>query len=122
MKTILTILAFAIISCSKSNSTKMSEVVPLKAVPTASVNGRVITLSADKSTGDITQYGWQLEDSSPTGGPVTYAPSSSKRANDNGIDFTPITATVTKTGMYKFRLTVYDKSSQDYNFINVDVK
>lgn len=120
MKLLFTILAFAIISCNKTNTNAMAEtqVLPLKSIPTATVNGKVITLLADKSTGSLTQYGWQLEDSSPTDGPVTYSPSSSHK----GADFAPIAATVTKTGTFTFRLTVYDKSGQDHAFLNVDVK
>lgn len=118
MKLLIAILAFAIISCTKENSKLMTEEQPLKAIPTASVNGNTITLSADKSTGPITSYGWQLEDSSPTGPPVTYSPSSSHK----GADFAPIAATVTKTGTYTFRLTVYSQIGQDFEFLNVDVK
>lgn len=120
MKYLILILStFILLSCNKENSNKMSEeTLPLKAIPSATVNGKVITLLADKSTGSLTQYGWQLEDSSPTEGPVTYSPSSSHK----GADFVPIAATVTTTGTFTFRLTVYDKSGQNHAFLSVDVK
>lgn len=121
MKTALLVIlsTFILLSCNKENSSKMSEeTLPLKAIPSASVNGKVITLLADKSTGALIQYGWQLEDSSPTEGPVTYSPSSSHK----GADFVPIAATVTRTGTFTFRLTVYNGTGQDHAFLNVDVK
>ncbi len=95
-----------------------AQTLPLKSIPTATASGKTITLTADKSTGDVKMYGWQLEDSSPTEGPVTYSPSSSHK----GADFVPIAATVTRTGTFTFRLTVYSETAQDYALINIDVK
>ena len=125
MKTLFPILAvLLLVSCQKENSKTMAETLttqqtqPLKAIPSYTVNGKVISLLANKSTGTLTTYGWQLEDSSPTYSPVTYSPSSSHK----GADFVPIEATVQKTGTYTFRLTVYDKTSQDFALLNVEVK
>jgi hypothetical protein len=91
---------------------------PLKAIPSASVNGKEITFDVSKSTGSITQYGFQLEESTPTQSPVVYLPGSSHK----GADFVSIKATVQKSGTYTFRLTVYDTSGQDHTNFNVDVK
>lgn len=128
--TLIAIFTFAIISCNKSNSTKMSdEVKPLKAVPTFSVKGMVITLDASKSTGPITSYGYQLQIASPTQSPVLYLPTSSQKAdkddagNYKPMVFSNITATVQKTGTYTFDLRVYDKDGNvDLNTFNLDVK
>lgn len=103
-------------ACTKQNSLQMA--TTLKAVPEATVNGKTITLTANKSEGEITKYGWQLDISSPTTSPVTYAPSSSHK----GGDFVPITATVIKPGVYEFGLTVYDTDGQDYQKIQIEVK
>lgn len=133
MKLLFAILAFAIISCNKENSTKMSEETqPLKAIPTASVNGMTITLSADKSTGPITSYGWALDVSSPTyadpSNPVVISPLSFKANKDDKgnwilpIIFHPTTTTVTKAGKYTFSLTVYDADKkQDYQTVEIEV-
>ena len=94
------------------------ETAVLKAIPSATVNGKEITFDVSKSTGAITQYGFQLEESTPTQSPVVYYPGSSHK----GADFVPIKATVQKTGIYTFRLTVYDASNQDHINFNVEVK
>jgi hypothetical protein len=116
------LMAFAIMTsfaCSKSKDSNSSSALPLKAIPSSTVSGLDISLLADKSTGPVTQYGWQLETSSPTDGPVTYSPSSSHK----GADFVPIKATITKKGNYIFRLTVYDKDNNlDYQLLTVEVK
>lgn len=116
------LMAFAIMSfiaCSKSSDSNSQSSGSLKAIPSSTVSGLDISLLADKSTGAITQYGWQLEISSPTDGPVTYTPSSSHK----GSDFVPIKATITKKGNYIFRLTVYDKDNNlDYQLLTVEVK
>lgn len=125
MKLLITILAFAIISCNKENSKSMSEETqPLKVIPTASVNGKTITLTADKSTGSITSYGWALDVSSPTyadaSNPITITPLSRKAAKDGDgkwvlpLEFKPATATVTKAGKYAFSLMVYDTDGKQY--------
>jgi hypothetical protein len=125
MKALFVILAFAIISCNKENSTKMSEAqtLPLKSIPTAIANGKTITLTADKSTGPITSYGWALDVSSPT-----YADQSNPVTFSNGIfshkgpDFISITVTVGKAGKYAFSLIVYDADkNQNYNTVEVEV-
>lgn len=124
MKTLFTFLAIALLSCNKENSNRMSEETqPLKAIPTASVNGKTITLSADQSTGPVVRYGWALDVSSPTDGgvanPIKFSPDMSHK----GSDFIPITATVTKTGKYSFSLMVYDaEGKSDYATVQMEVK
>jgi hypothetical protein len=114
---LLYVLLFAVttLSCSKSKDKG-----PLKAIPTlTSIGSFNISLDASKSTGDITQYGWQLDTQSPTTSAVTYAPSSSHK----GSDFVILTATVKKVGTYTFGLTVYDAAGNtDYQLVNVEVK
>lgn len=137
MKTLLTILStFVLLSCNKSNSTNAMEETqtqPLKAIPTASVNGKTITLSADKSTGPITSYGWALDVSSPTypdpSNPVFITPLSwEAKKDDKGnwvlpILFSRSTTNVTKAGKYVFSLIVYDADKkQDYSTIEIEVK
>lgn len=127
MKTALLVIlsTFILLSCNKENSNKMSEeTLPLKAIPTATVNGKVITLLADKSTGAITAYGWALDVSSPT-----YADQSNTVTFSNGVfshkgaDFIPITVTVGKAGKYAFSLIVYDANKkQDYATVEIEVK
>lgn len=108
---------------SKTASRTMTEdQIPLKAIPTASVNGKVVTLTADKSTGAIAKYGWAVDATTPTemgsNNPVTFSAYSHK-----GPDFVPITVTVTKEGKYVFGLTVYDaENKQDYGLITIEVK
>lgn len=110
-----------------------TQTIPLKAIPSASVNGKVITLSADKSTGNITSYGWALDVSSPTysdpANPVVLSPLSFKANKDDKgnwilpITFHPTTTTVTKAGKYTFSLTVYDADKkQDYATVEIEIQ
>lgn len=98
------------------------ETLPLKAIPSASVDGKVVTLTADKSTGPIVAYGWALDTTSPTDGSngnnIVFSPYSHK-----GSDFIPSKVYVTKPGKYVFGLTVYnDKNEQDYGLVTIEVK
>jgi hypothetical protein len=78
MKTLFTILTiFTLLSCNKENSKNMAETLPLKAIPTATVNGLKVTLIADQSQGDICAYGWQAN-ASGDGGPFIFTPNSSE--------------------------------------------
>lgn len=112
-------------------------VKPLKAVPTASVNGKVITLNADKSEGDVCAYGWQMSVGSPQGATVAFSPNSSvqgdknSRRNETGqpyylsgtLQYSPITATVSKIGTYIFSLQVLDANrNENWADITVEVK
>lgn len=101
-----------------------AEALPLKSIPTATVNGKIITLNADKSTGPITSYGWALDVSSQT-----YADPSNPVTFTNGIfshkgsDFIPISVTVGKAGKYAFSLIVYDvDKKQDYATVQVEIQ
>lgn len=113
----------------------MSE--PLKAVPHATVNGKTITLTADQSTGDVCAYGFQMSVGSPAGATCTFSPLSSiqgdknPRRNEDGqpyyisgtLQYSPITATVSKTGAYVFSLQVLDANrNENWADINVEVK
>lgn len=120
------IATFALLSCNKEKSATM----PLKANPTAVQtdiggirNSIAITLDASHSTGDIMQYGWALDITSPTdvgsNNPLSFVPSSSHK----GSDFVAIGAIVVKPGTYVFGLTVYDKDNhQDYATVSINVK
>ena len=130
---VLILLSLAL-SCSKS---KTMEQKPLKAVPTASVNGKVITLVADKSEGDVCAYGWQMSTPSPAGATATFSPLSSVQGEKNPrrdeqgqpyyltgtMKYSPITATVSKTGTYIFSLQVLDANrNENWADITVEVK
>lgn len=131
MKTLIITLMLGTVffSCSKKDS--LTE-APLKAVGVATVNGKTITFDASKSTGNIVAYGYALTIYSPTTGgssnPITFSPSG---GNYEGSNFIPITATVTKTGVYVFSLIVYNKlpitnpeptTNYDMVLITVEVK
>lgn len=117
-KILFAILAFAVLSCNKSNSTKMSdEVKPLKAVINYTINGMTVTLDASKSEGDVCAYGWGLQDS-PLDAFETFSPNSSaqgdKRADGSGkfisgtCKYIPIVMTVSKKADYTLALEVKD--------------
>lgn len=115
----------SLIACSKSkDSASPTSTLPLKAIPTETASGKVITLDASKSTGPITKYGWALDVSSPT-----YADQTNLVAFSNGVfshkggDFVSMYATVTKAGVYAFSLIVYDDAgNQSYAVTTVEVK
>lgn len=134
MKTLISSLLTVIVifsGCSKKKDTLI--LGTLKAIPSATVNGKTITFDASKSTGAIVAYGWALTIYSPTQGgstnPITYSPNVA--LNHIGSDFISMTATVTKSGTYVFSLIVYDESPlngnlpiahQDKALLTVEVK
>jgi len=134
MKYLLLFCISLSLSCSKNKSMEQR---PLKAVPTASVNGMVITLTADKSEGDVCAYGWQMSNGSPQGATVTFNPISSFQAEKNPdrdkpnqpyyksgtLQYHEILATVNKPGNYIFSLQVLDANrNESWADINVEVK
>lgn len=136
MKYLLIFSLSLALSCSKTKESTM-DTRPLKAVPTASVNGKVITLTADKSEGDVCAYGWALTATSPTQSTVSYSPNSSIQGDKNPdrdvsgqpyylkgtLKYTPVMATVTKTGNYIFSLQVLDANkNESWADITIEVK
>ena len=120
-------------SCNKQKSMEQK---PLKAIPSYMVDGKKITLIADKSEGDVCAIGWQMSNGSPQGAKVSFSPSSSiegqKNPNRNTqgqpyylketFQFSPITATVDKVGKYVFSLQVLDANrNESWADINVEV-
>jgi len=91
------------------------ETIPLKAVPSFTVNGKTITLTADKSEGDVCSYGFDMTADSPEGAHVVFKPNSSvwgEKKDDKYVSgtlkFIPITAQVDKPGDYIFQMEVLD--------------
>lgn len=135
MKYLLIFSLSLALSCSKNTQ---SMVKPLKAVPTASVNGKVITLTADKSEGDVCAYGWQKSVGSPQGATVAFNPiegsiqgEKNPKRDEQGqpyyisgtIQIKPITATVDKVGTYIFSLQVLDANrNENWADISIEVK
>lgn len=110
---------------------------PLKAIPSYMINGKTITLIADKSEGDVCAIGWQMSEGSPAGANCTFSPLSSiqgdKNPNRNNpgepyyitgtLEYSAITATVDKTGSYVFSLQVLDANrNESWADVNVEVK
>lgn len=136
MKYLSIILLSLVLSCSKSKSSTM-DTRPLKAIPSYMINGKVITLIADKSEGDVCAYGWGLRSGSVVGGTAIFSPLSSVQGDKNplrdqsgqpyyvsgSLKFTPITATVNKEGIYIFSLQVLDANrNENWADITVEVK
>lgn len=117
------ILAAFSLSCNKTHTA-----MPIKSNPSATfigltVLGRAISLDASKSIGDISQYGWALDISSPTDVSSTNQLGFSPNSSHKGGYFITVTATVRKAGTYVFGLTVYDKNGgNDYSTVKVDVQ
>ncbi len=129
MKYIFSLCTILILSCTKQKS--MDQPQPLKAIPNATVNNKTITLTADKSEGDVCAVGWQMSTGSPAGAKVTYSPTSFIQGEKNPdgtyksgtLQFKPITATVDKVGTYVFSLQVLDANKKEsWADINVEVK
>lgn len=110
---------------------------PLKAIPSYMVDGKKITLIADKSEGDVCAAGWQMSIGSPQGADAIFYPSSSYQAQKNPdrdkpdqpyyisdtFEFQPITATVNKSGTYIFSLEVLDAfKKSSWADITIEVK
>ena len=107
-----------------------TQTVPLKAVPTATVNGLKVTLMADQSQGDVCAFGWQASTAGDSG-PFTFDPNSSEQGTKNpdgtyvsgSCKLIPIVCTVPKAGNYSFDLEVLDsKKNTNWGTINVQVK
>lgn len=135
MKYLLIFSLSLILSCSK-NSQSM-DTRPLKAIPSYMVNGKQITLIADKSEGDVCAYGWQMSQGSVAGGTATFSPLSSVQGEKNPdrniqgqpyyksgtLQYSPIIATVNKVGTYIFTLQVLDAyQKESIADITVEVK
>lgn len=110
---------------------------PLKAIPSYMVDGKKITLIADKSEGDVCALGWQMSVGSPAGAKCTFSPMSSLQGDKNPnrdipnqpyyisgtLQFQNITAIVDKVGNYIFSLQVLDANrNESWADINVEVK
>jgi len=131
MKTLFLILStFALISCNKTNNAMSEAIKPLKAVPEFVVNGRNITLTADKSEGDVCSYGFDMAAGSPDGAHITFSPNSSvwgDKKDDKYVPgtlkFIPITATVDKPGDYNFSMEVLDRDRKsNWAYFKVTIK
>lgn len=135
MKYLLIFSLSLIFSCSKNQTSMHTR--PLKAVPTATVNGKVITLTADKSEGDVCSVGWAMSEPSPAGATVVFDPISyiqgekHPKRNESGqpyfitgtFKYSAIKATVNKIGTYKFSLQVLDAfKNENWADITVEVK
>jgi hypothetical protein len=134
MKYLLIFSLFLSLSCSKQKSMEQR---PLKAVPSYGIDGKTITLLADKSEGDVCAYGWQVSVGSPVGANVTFSPNSSIQAQKNPdrdqpdqpyyltgtLQFSPITANVDKAGTYIFSLQVLDAfRNESWADLTIEVK
>lgn len=111
---------------------------PLKAVPSYMIDGKTITLIADKSEGDVCAYGFAMSVGSPAGATVVFNPiegsvQGEKNPNRNNpgepyyksntLQYIPITATVNKIGNYTFKLQVLDANrNEHWADIQVEVK
>ena len=124
MKSIFALLLIAAtLSCSKDKENAQRS-GPLDSNPAATQTGTLqVVLTADKSTGPITKYGWgatiwsevQLDAQNV----IKWNPGTSHE----GTDFVPITATVPKKGKYNFNLIVYDDAGhQNFDTVSITVK
>lgn len=127
MKYILLLSTIILLSCNKSSI--MSE--PLQAIPKATVNGKIITLTSDQSKGDVCAYGFAMSTGSPDGAKVIFSPNSYAEGKKNSdgtfvpgtLKYIPITATVDKNGTYIFSMEVLDKDrNSDWEQFTIEIK
>lgn len=111
---------------------------PLKAIPSYMIDGKTITLIADKSEGAVCAYGFQMSEGSPQGATVVFNPAEGSiqgeknpSRNDpnqpyyisGSLKYSPIIATVNKAGNYVFSLQVLDAfRNESWADINIEVK
>lgn len=124
MKSIFVVLLIAAtLSCSKDKENAQRN-GPLDSNPAATQSGALdVVLTADKSTGPVTKYGWgatiwsevQLDAQNV----IKWKPGTSHE----GTDFTQITASVPKKGKYNFSLIVYDDAgNKNFDTVSITVK
>lgn len=108
----------SLIACSKSSDSNSQASKPLKAVLNATVSGMAITITADKSEGDVCAYGFDVY---PVDTNlifhVTFSPSTSQQGQKNStgtgyvsgtLKYIPLSATVDKKAQYNVALEVLD--------------
>lgn len=123
-----------LLSCSKSsNSNSSTSSKPLKAVLNATVSGMTITITADKSEGDVCAYGFDVYGVDTTlMFHATFSPGTSQQGQKNTagtgyvsgtLTYIPLSATVDKKADYHVALEVLDsKRDTSWAYTIVTVK
>lgn len=134
MKYVLIFSLSLALSCSKN---KTMDIRPLKAIPSYMIDGKTITLIADKSEGDVCAYGWAMSQGSPEDATVKFSPNTSVQGEKNPnrdqpnqpyyisgtLQYFHIIATVDKLGTYIFSLQVLDGNrNDDWATLTIEVK